>query len=186
MQLLSEWIGDRGADVLCTEEPGGTQLGRELRTIILHGEDIDPRTEALLYAADRAHHIDTVVRPALEAGRIVVSDRYLDSSVAYQGVGRGLGAQWIEQLNLWGAHGLKPDVTILLDLDPRQLPERITRSLDRLERAGAQFHATTREAFLARARAEPERFVVVDAAPGVEEVAAQVRRAVAAKLGWQE
>lgn len=183
VRLLTEWLTGLGHRVLATEEPGGTPMGRALRDLILHGEDMDPRTEALLYAADRAHHIDTVVRPALESGQIVVSDRYFDSSVAYQGVGRGLGAPWIEELNLWGAHGLKPDLTILLDLEAGKLPERITRSLDRLERAGAEFHEATRAAFLDRAAGEPERFVIVDAGPGIEQVAGEVRRAVQERLG---
>ena len=100
VRMLTDWLNAHGRPAVSTEEPGGTELGRVLRELILYGEDMDPRTEALLYAADRAHHIDTVVRPALAAGKIVVSDRYFDSSVAYQGVGRGLGAEWVERLNL--------------------------------------------------------------------------------------
>lgn len=183
VQILTEWLNAQGRKAIGTEEPGGTELGWALRDLILFGEDINPRAEALLYAADRSHHIDTVVRPALEAGTIVVADRYFDSSVAYQGVGRGLGAEWIERLNLWGAGDLKPDLTILLDLDVSKLPERITRDLDRLERAGEEFHQVTRQAFLDRAAAEPNRFVIIDAAPAVEEIAAQVRVVVAQKLG---
>jgi len=186
VRMLTDWLNAHGRPAMSTEEPGGTELGRVLRELILYGEDIDPRTEALLYAADRAHHIDTVVRPALAAGKIVVSDRYFDSSVAYQGVGRGLGAEWVERLNLWGAHELKPGLTILLDLDPQRLPERITRDLDRLERAGQEFHALTRQAFLDRAAAEPDRFVTIDAAPGVEEVAEAVRHVVRERLGLAE
>lgn len=182
-RMLAEWLNSTGRRAIATEEPGGTELGKALREVVLFGEDMNPRAEALIYAADRSHHIDTVVRPALEAGTIVVSDRYFDSSVAYQGVGRGLGAEWIEEVNLWGAGGLKPDLTILLDLDPVKLPERITRDLDRLERAGAEFHTRTREAFLDRARAHPERFVVVDASTGIEELAATVREVVAERLG---
>lgn len=181
--MLADWLNSLGHETIHTEEPGGTELGRKLRDLILFGDDMNPRAEALLYAADRSHHIDTVVRPALEAGTIVVSDRYFDSSVAYQGVGRGLGAEWIERINLWGTGELHPDLTILLDLDPKRLPERITRDLDRLERAGEEFHAKTRQAFLDRAAAHPDRFVVVDAAPGVEEVAARVRAVVAERMG---
>lgn len=182
-RLLAEWLNSRGLPAIATEEPGGTELGRSLRDLILFGDDMNPRAEALLYAADRSHHIDTVVRPALDAGKIVVSDRYLDSSVAYQGIGRGLGAEWIEKVNLWGAGGLTPDITILLDLDSRDLPVRITRELDRLERAGEEFHARTRQAFLDRAAAHPERFVIVDASPGIEDVEASVRKIVSEKLG---
>ena len=183
---LSQWLSAQGYQVVQTGEPGGTELGKQIRDLVLFGGDINPRAEALLYAADRSHHIDTVVRPALEEGKIVVADRYLDSSVAYQGVGRGLGAEWIERVNLWGAGELKPDLTILLDLDPKKLPERITRDLDRLERAGEEFHAATRKAFLARAAAEPARFVVIDAARQIEEVRTQVRAAVAGKLGIEQ
>lgn len=183
--MLVEWLAIRGRDAVATEEPGGTDLGRALRELILFGDDMNPRAEALLYAADRSHHVETLVRPALDAGRIVVSDRYLDSSVAYQGIGRGLGAEWIERINLWGAGDLLPDLTILLDLDPQSLPERITRDLDRLERAGSEFHARTRQAFLERARAHPERFIVVDAAPGIEDVAARVRAIVAERMGLE-
>lgn len=182
-RLLTEWLNSRGHQTIATEEPGGTDLGRALRELILFGDDMNPRAEALLYAADRSHHIHTVVRPALEAGTTVVSDRYFDSSVAYQGIGRGLGAEWIEELNLWGAGGLIPDLTILLDLDAKDLPVRITRDLDRLERAGEEFHARTRRAFLDRAAAHPGRFVIVDASPGIEEVEAQVRRIVTERLG---
>lgn len=183
VRILTEWLNAQGREAIGTEEPGGTDLGRALRDLILFGEDMNPRAEALLYAADRSHHIDTVVRPALEAGKIVVADRYFDSSVAYQGVGRGLGAEWIEQINLWGAGELKPDLTILLDLEVSKLPERITRDLDRLERAGEEFHQVTRHAFLDRASADPNRFVIIDAASTVEEIAAQVRVVVAPKLG---
>lgn len=180
---LADWLRGQGHDVLVTREPGGTELGRALRELVLHGEEMNPRTEALLYAADRGHHVETVVAPALAAGRIVLTDRYLDSSVAYQGVGRGLGAERIEDLNVWAVGGLWPDLTILLDLDPAHLPERVQRSFDRLERAGQEFHRVTREAFLARAGAEPERFVVVDAAPRPDEVADRVRDVVAERLG---
>lgn len=182
-RMLAEWLQAQGHEAIQTEEPGGTPLGQALRDVLLFGDDMNPRAEALIYAADRSHHIDTVVKPALDAGSIVISDRYFDSSVAYQGVGRGLGAEWIEKVNLWGAGGLRPDLTILLDLDPRQLPQRITRDLDRLERAGEEFHERTRQAFLDRAASEPERFVIVDASPGIDAVAATVREIVADRLG---
>src|SRR5690606_473899 len=118
-------------------EPGGTELGAQLRQAVLHGEDLDPRTEALLYAADRAHHVATVVRPALARGAVVVTDRYLDSSVAYQAGGRELSESEVENLSLWATEGLLPDVTVLLDLDPVEAAGRLTGSPDRLERAGS-------------------------------------------------
>ncbi|MPV48929.1 dTMP kinase [Pseudactinotalea sp. HY158] len=180
--LLAEWLTERGHDPLITREPGGTELGRSLRDLILHGGDMDPRTEALLYAADRAHHVDSLVRPALAAGRVVLTDRYLDSSVAYQGVGRGLGAERVEDLNRWAVGGLLPDLTLLLDLDPARLPDRLQRAFDRLERAGQEFHRATREAFLARAAAAPERFVIMDAGARPEQLADRIRAVVSARL----
>src|SRR5690606_20325292 len=135
LRLLATWLEEQGHRVVRTREPGGTTLGAELRRAVLHGDEMGPRAEALLYAADRAHHVDTVVRPALEAGAIVLTDRYLDSSVAYQGDGRALGAEEVERINLWATGGLLPDVTVLLDLDPAAGLARLEREPDRLERA---------------------------------------------------
>ena len=181
--LLGDWFTRLGHEVIVTREPGGTTLGAELRRLVLHGEDMAPRTEALLYAADRAHHVSTVVRPALARGAVVVTDRYLDSSVAYQAGGRELGADEVENLSLWATGGLLPHVTVLLDLDPAVGVARVPGGLDRLERAGAAFHERTREAYLARAAAHPERIAVVDASLPVEDVHALVVAAVAEKLG---
>ncbi|MFV0253475.1 MAG: dTMP kinase [Beutenbergiaceae bacterium] len=182
-RLLAQWLRDQEREVVLTREPGGTDLGAVLRGLVLHGEDVGARTEALLYAADRAHHVGTLIRPALERGAIVISDRYLDSSVAYQGGGRGLTPARIEELNLWAVRGLLPDLTVLLDLDPVHLPARLTGDPDRLERAGSDFHARTRQAFLDRAHAHPQRFLVLDAAAAVDEVADRVRQRVSALLG---
>ena len=179
VSLLGHHLAALGREVVVTREPGGTPLGLELRQAILHGEDLDPRTEALLYAADRAHHVATLVRPALERGAVVLTDRYLDSSVAYQGTGRGLGADEVERLSLWAARGLLPHVTVLLDLDPAVGLARLTGDPDRLESAGADFHRRTREAFLARAAQDPGRWLVLDAAQPAEVVAAQVRERLA-------
>lgn len=184
--LLGDWFARLGHEVVVTREPGGTTLGAELRRLVLHGEDMAPRTEALLYAADRAHHVSTVVRPALERGAVVVTDRYLDSSVAYQAGGRELGADEVENLSLWATGGLLPRVTVLLDIDPAVGVARVPGGLDRLERAGDEFHVRTREAYLARAAAHPERIAVVDASLPVEEVHALVVAAVAGKLGIDE
>lgn len=175
VRLLAEWLRARGHEVVTTHEPGATRLGAELRAAVLHGEDVSPRTEALLYATDRAHHVATVVRPALERGAVVVTDRYLDSSVAYQGDGRALGADEVERLSLWATEGLLPDLTVLLDLDPAVGLARLTGEPDRLERAGADFHERTRRSFLARAAAGGERWLVLDASRPVDDVAAQVR-----------
>ncbi|MGN6762891.1 MULTISPECIES: dTMP kinase [unclassified Leifsonia] len=183
---LEEWLTARGRTVLRTREPGGTDAGVEIREIVLHHRgDIAPRAEALLYAADRAHHIATVVRPALARGEVVVQDRYIDSSVAYQGAGRVLDAQQIRDLSLWAAEGLLPDLTILLDLDEDAARARLDTSrtrYDRLEAERSDFHARVRAAYLELAAGEPERFLVVDAARSVEEIAAEIRDRLAARV----
>jgi thymidylate kinase len=180
--LLAEWLAGTGRTVLRTREPGGTELGVELRNIVLHRRgDIAPRAEALLYAADRAHHIATKVRPALQRGEVVVQDRYFDSSVAYQGDGRELAAEEIRGISLWATDGLIPDLTILLDLDETAGLERVQRSstrYDRLEAEERDFHARVRAAYLRLAAAEPERFLVLDANGSREAIAAQVRERV--------
>lgn len=174
--LLAAWLRQRGLTVVTTREPGGTELGGEIRRLLLHGQDVSPRAEALLYAADRAHHVDTLIRPALERGEVVVTDRYLDSSVAYQGVARSLGASEVRDLSVWATGGLLPDLTILLDADPRLAARRAQRrgEPDRLERDLAEAGERLREEFLALAEGEPERFAVVDASGTVEQVSARV------------
>ena len=184
--LLERWLIEQGRTVVSTREPGGTEVGEEIREIVLHRRGhIVPRAEALLYAADRAHHVATVVRPALERGDIVLQDRYLDSSVAYQGVGRELAAGEIRDLSLWAAEGLLPDITVLLDLDVAIGRDRLDESrtrYDRLEAEAAEFHARVREAYLGLAAAEPERFLVLDATLPVDELAALIRARVSALL----
>lgn len=183
-RLLADWFTAQGRDVVMTFEPGDTALGAELRRLVQHGEDLDPRTEALLYAADRAHHVTAVVRPALARGAVVITDRYLDSSVAYQGSGRELGAAEVEQLSLWATQGLLPDLTVLLDVDPAVGAARITRSLDRIERAGDAFHRAVREAFRERAAADPSgRWLVLDAAREVAELHEEIVGRARALLG---
>ncbi|WP_382307646.1 dTMP kinase [Herbiconiux sp. UC225_62] len=181
-EILETWLTELGRTVVRTREPGGTEFGTEVREIVLHSRGhISPRAEALLYAADRAQHIATKVRPALERGEIVVQDRYLDSSVAYQGAGRVLDAAEIRDLSLWAAEGLLPDVTILLDLDEDAARARLdgaNKRFDRLEAEKSDFHRRVRESFLALAAAEPERFLVVDAALPPEEIATVIRARV--------
>lgn len=184
--LLAEWLGAEGHTVLVTREPGGTDLGVELRNIVLHRRGhIAERAEALIYAADRAHHIATKVRPALERGEVVLQDRYLDSSVAYQGAGRILDATEVRNLSLWATEGLLPDLTILLDLDESigrdRMKERTT--YDRLEDEKAEFHARVRNAYLQLAAAEPERFLVLAATDSRESIATAIRARVASLLG---
>jgi dTMP kinase len=174
------WLRERGCDVLETREPGGTPLGVELRRLVLDPDGhVTPRAEALLYAADRAHHVDTVIRPALAAGKAVLTDRYVDSTLAYQGAGRGLDdARLVTQ---WATGGLLPDLTVLLDLDPRVGLARAGErsSFDRLEAAALEFHQAVRAGFLALAAEAPERYLVLDAARPPDELAARVRVALA-------
>jgi dTMP kinase len=185
-RMLEDWLVASGRTVVRTREPGGTDVGVLIRDIVLHHRgDIAPRAEALLYAADRAHHVASIVRPALERGDVVVQDRYLDSSVAYQGAGRVLDGDEVRQLSLWATGGLLPDLTVLLDLDPARARARLDaddKPFDRLESERDDFHARVREAFLALAAAEPERFLVLDAARAPEELAADIRARVSALL----
>ncbi len=180
--LLQEWLEAEGRTVVRTREPGGTEVGDLIRDIVLHHRgDVAPRAEALLYAADRAHHIETLVRPALERGDVVIQDRYLDSSVAYQGAGRVLDANEIRELSLWATGGALPDVTVLLDLDPARARERLDaddKPFDRLEAEEAGFHRRVRAAYLDLADAEPGRFLVLDATLPADELAALVRARV--------
>lgn len=177
--MLIDWLHLSGRTVVTSREPGGTDLGIELRNIVLHRRgDIAPRAEALLYAADRAHNIATKVRPAIERGDIVVQDRYLDSSVAYQGAGRALDG--VRDLSLWAAEGLLPDLTILLDLHEELGSDRMSErtQFDRLEAEKADFHARVRAAYLQLAAAEPQRFLVLDARDSRESIAAAIRARV--------
>lgn len=182
--LLARWLSDRGHEVVRTREPGGTPLGRALRELVLHGEDgsVAPRAEALIFAADRAQHVATVVRPALGRGAVVVTDRYLDSSVAYQGAARELGHDEVRGLSLWAVEDLVPDLTVLLDVDPGQGRDRRGTVHDRLEREDDTFHDRVRQGFLALAAREPDRYLVLDAGGPVEDLADQVRRRVRALL----
>jgi dTMP kinase len=184
--LLSNWLGARGRTVIHSREPGGTDLGLELRQIVLHRRGhIAPRAEALLYAADRAHNVATVVRPAVERGEIVIQDRYLDSSVAYQGAGRELDPTEVRDISLWATEGMLPDLTILLDLPPQTGRERLAErtQYDRLEAEGGDFPTRVRDAYLALAAAEPQRFLVLDATASVESISAAIRSRVEALLG---
>lgn len=177
--LLTEWLESMGRTVVVTREPGGTELGLELREIVLHRRgDMDPRAEALIYAADRAHHVATVVRPALVRGDIVVQDRYIDSSVAYQGAGRTL--EGIRELSLWATESLLPDLTVLLDLHEDEGQDRLSvrTRYDRLEAEKSDFHARVRAEYLAIAEAEPDRFLVLDARESRESIAAAIRHRV--------
>lgn len=172
--LLADWLKEQGKTVVVTREPGGSDLGNELRDIVLHRRGfIAPRAEALIYAADRAHHIHEVVRPALERGEVVLQDRYLDSSVAYQGAGRVLDPSEVREVSLWATEGLMPDVTVLLDVPAdiglaRQASEE--RAYDRLEAEALEFHERVRDSYLAIAQENPDRVVVIDGTAAIDEV----------------
>ncbi|MCN9241763.1 dTMP kinase [Streptomyces sp. RY43-2] len=176
-EALAEWIRAKGHEVVLTREPGATPVGKRLRSILLDvsSAGLSHRAEALLYAADRAEHVDTVVRPALERGAVVISDRYIDSSVAYQGAGRDLSPTEIARINRWATDGLVPHLTVLLDVAPETARERFTEAPDRLESEPAEFHARVRSGFLALAAAAPGRYLVVDAGQGPEAVTTVIR-----------
>lgn len=187
INLLASWLESEGHTVVITREPGGTDLGTELRNIILHREGfIAPRAEALLYAADRSHHIHTLVRPALKRGEIVVQDRYLDSSVAYQGAGRVLDPTEVREISLWATERLMPHLTVLLDVPASVAKERQAageRQYDRLEAEAEDFHTRVRESYLALAAEEPERFLVIDGESSIEEIHEAIVAKVSDLLG---
>ncbi len=176
--LLQAWLEELGHQVLLTREPGATDLGRKIREVVLHGAQMEPRAEALLFAADRAQHVATVVLPALRGGAVVVTDRYIDSSVAYQGAGRGFDPDGIAQISRWATSSLLPDLTVVLDIDPsvaRLRQQRAGHEPDRLEGEDATFHARVRHAFLTIARRTPRRYLVLDATLPPQAIAALVR-----------
>jgi len=181
--LLGQWLEERGYEVVLTREPGGTELGDLLRSALLHGGHVDARTEALLFATDRAHHVHTVVRPALERGAMVVSDRYLDSSAAYQGAARELGMDEVRDLSLWATNHLLPDLTIVLDLDPEVATARREGAPDRLERESLDFHRRVRAGFLRLAAADPARYLVLDASREPQELHAAIAGRVGELVG---
>lgn len=182
ISILEEWLSNAQHEIVRTFEPGGTKMGKQLRELLLHShEAIGPKTEALLYAADRAQHIETVVKPALKSNKIVLQDRYIDSSLAYQGAGRVLGTEEIYDLNVWATGGLWPHLTVLLDLDPLVAAERMQgrqTAADRIEQEKNDFHVAVRREFLKIAAANPARFVVCDASATVEEIADTIKTRV--------
>ena len=186
VRLLTQWLAEQGRAVVTTREPGGTEVGTALRDIVLHHRgEIDPRAEALLYAADRAQHIGTLVRPALERGDVVVQDRYIDSSFAYQGAGRVLDAAEIKRISLWATGDLIPNLTVLLDLPGDVARARLAgekKTFDRLENEHDDFHERVRAAFLQLAADEPHRFLVVDASQDIDQIAHVIRDRVGALL----
>jgi dTMP kinase len=168
--MLKEYLENQGHTVVLTREPGGTKLGKELREILLHTHDhVSPRAEALLYAADRAHHVDTLIRPALDRGEIVITDRYLDSSIAYQGAGRVLSPGEVGRISRWATESLTPTLTIIIDL-PAEIGIGRLKSRDRLESESIAFHERVRQEFLSLALLDPERYIVIDGRLSIEEI----------------
>ena len=186
LRLLGNFLRANGCDALLTREPGGTTLGVRLRAALLDAmEEVDPLTELLVFAADRAQHVRRLVRPALEAGRLVISDRYADATVAYQGAGRGFAPELISQIVQLATEGLKPDLTLLFDLPIEESTSRTARrsngknatrvSPDRLDIEKADFYARVRDAYLQIARAEPQRVKLIDTSGPVEQTQERVK-----------
>ena len=189
LRLLNNFLRANGWNALVTREPGGTPVGLRLRAALLDAtEEVDPLTELLVFAADRAQHVRRVIRPALENGHIVISDRYADATVAYQGAGRGFSPELIAEIVQLATEGLKPDLTVLFDVDIEESTTRTTRrstgrsssksGRDRLDIENAEFHSRVRDAYLQIARAEPERVKVIDASGPVEQTQERVRNIV--------
>lgn len=171
---LASELTARGYEVVTSREPGGTELGRAIRELLLHGGDVAPRAEALLFAADRAHHVAAKIRPALERGAVVISDRYLDSSVAYQGAARALDPHDVRELSLWATGGLLPQLTVVLDVPVEQGFARRGGDHDRMEAEGREFQERVRQSFLELAQAEPKRFLVVNGRAEIRQIAEQI------------
>lgn len=191
IQIIADWLKMAGCDFLTTREPGGTPIGGQIRSVLLHPQnsDLAPTAELLLYMADRVQHLETVVRPALAAGRVVVCDRYFDATLVYQGYARGLDREMIRQLHHLVCSGLTPDLTLLLDLDPEAGLARAWQRIDadaahaeesRFEKERLAFHQRVRAGYLDLARREPMRFVIIDAAVDEQAVREQIEAALKA------
>jgi dTMP kinase len=183
-RLLSERLTAQGYAALLTFEPGDTPVGKQLRRIVLSPETgrLSHRTEALLYAADKAEHVDTVVQPALDRGEVVITDRYVDTTLAYQGAGRELRIEEVEAVARWATHGLRPHLTVVLDVDPREGLGRF-EGRDRIEAESLDFHERARRSFLDLAERDPAHYLVLDGRRPVEELAAAIDERVEPLLG---
>lgn len=170
VELLRAAFEAAGRTVTVTRQPGGTELGQQIRDLVLHGDHVAPRAEALLFAADKAHHVEQLIRPALRRGDVVVTDRYTDSSVAYQGAGRDLGAQEIHDLNMWAVDGLVPALTVIVDISAQEGRRRRGAVHDRLESEEDAFHESIRAHYLAMAQGNPKRYLVLDGTRPAEDL----------------
>ncbi|MGB9620485.1 MAG: dTMP kinase [Armatimonadota bacterium] len=180
---LAGQLARQGGEVVVTAEPGGDPVAEQIRRFLLHSADaISDRAELLLFEAARAQHVEKTILPALKRGAVVICDRFTDSSLAYQGLARGLGLEVVTELNEFATGGLRPDLTILLDL-PAEVGLSRTRSKDRFSSEGIEFHNAVREGYLAIAAREPDRFVIIDAGRPVDEVVRQAAKAAEARRG---
>lgn len=171
MKLLAEYFTKNGKEVVLTREPGGKGLGEKVREILLNYDgEVSDRCESFLFLADRAQNIDIVVNPAVKAGKIVLCDRHIDSTVAYQGYGRGLDIERINMLNNLATNGKKPDLTFVFDVDVETSMKRVGKEKDRMESAGVEFHNRVRQGYLELAKQEPQRIKVIDATKSIEEI----------------
>ena len=171
MKLLAEYLEKKGEEVVLTREPGGKGLGEKVREILLNYDgEVSDRCESFLFLADRAQNIDIIVNPAVKAGKIVLCDRHIDSTVAYQGYGRGLDIERINMLNNLATNGKKPDLTFVFDVDVETSMKRVGKEKDRMERAGIDFHNRVRQGYLELAKQEPQRIKVIDATKSIEEI----------------
>ena len=171
MKLLAEYLEKKGEKVVLTREPGGKGLGEKVREILLNYDgEVSDRCESFLFLADRAQNIDIIVNPAVKAGKIVLCDRHIDSTVAYQGYGRGLDIERINMLNNLATNGKKPDLTFVFDVDVETSMKRVGKEKDRMESAGVEFHNRVRQGYLELAKQEPQRIKVIDATKSIEEI----------------
>lgn len=180
VRMLTAALEQADYAVTVTRQPGGTELGARIRDLVLHGDHVSPRAEALLFAADKAHHVDLVIRPALARGEVVITDRYTDSSVAYQGAGRDLGADEVQEIQMWAVDHLVPDLTVVVDISAAEGRRRRGATHDRLESEADAFHEAIRAHFLSMAAGHPQRYLVVDGTLPPEEIHDSVAQRVAA------
>lgn len=183
LELVRKYLEEKGFKTLTTREPGSLGLGQKLREVLLHYDgDVAPRAEAFLFLADRAQHIAKIVKPAIDNGVIVLCDRHTDSSVAYQGYGRGEDIEQINMLNNLATQGIKPDLTLLFDVSTEVAQTRVGSEKDRMESAGIEFHKKVRQGYLEIAKKEPQRIKVVDSNLSIEEVFAEVKKIIDEKI----
>lgn len=182
LAAVAERLGAMNQAVLTTREPGAGDFGRRIRELLLHGEELDPKSELMLFLADRANHVSRIIRPALEAGTVVLCDRYADSTLVYQCFARGLDESFVRAGNAFATGNLLPDLTLLFDLEPEVGLSRLVQK-DRMDSQPLEFHRKVREGFLNEAKSHPQRWTVIDASQPREIVLEQAWHAIAARLG---